>query len=194
MRRVVKVGGSLLGRGDLRQSLPRWISSQADSDASETLVIVGGGELIDAIRRWDAVHPGDATETHWLCIDLLDTTSGLLAGWFDWPLLSDRDELQLAIERGFPGGKPIVVAVRAFHQRGLATLDPFGVPLDWRTTSDSLAALLAIQAAADELVLLKSCAIDPQANLDQLAGAGVVDEALPMLAPRLPAVRVEQLA
>ena len=60
-RRVVKLGGSLLDRQDLQVCLPQRIS-QWDSSRDTTadiFIVVGGGELVDAVRRHDKFEPGD---------------------------------------------------------------------------------------------------------------------------------------
>jgi aspartokinase-like uncharacterized kinase len=190
MRRVVKVGGSLLLRDDLLTALPRWLASQVDS---ETLIIVGGGELIDAIRNLDRVHGGDAVETHWLCVDLLDTTFRIVSGWFDWDRITTPQAFQEGITSGFSLPSPTLVSPRAFYTRDQVDGSIITVPLDWRTTTDTIAALLALRTAADELVLLKSCEVDPAASLNQLAAKGIVDEALPTVQFSIGSIRVEQL-
>ena len=190
MRRVVKVGGSLLLRDDLPAALPRWLATQSEA---ETLIVVGGGELIDAVRRLDQIRSGDSIEIHWLCVELLETTRQLFAQWFDWPSVCTADELDAASESGFSRQLPTLVAVKAFYGRRLVGHQRVAMPLDWRTTTDAIAALLAMRTRADELVLLKSCDVDPRASIEQLAIDRVVDEALPMVASQVKRVLVEKL-
>lgn len=187
MRRVVKVGGSLLLRDDLREALSRWIADQSEA---ETLVIIGGGELIDAIRNLDRVHGSDPVETHWLCVELLETTFRLFSSWFDWECVRTRESLLAAIRSGFKTESPTLISVSAFYNRDDAV---DGVPLDWRTTSDTIAALLAQRTAAEELVLLKSCPVDPSARIRQLVELGIVDEAFPSIESTIHSIRVETL-
>jgi aspartokinase-like uncharacterized kinase len=190
MRRVIKVGGSLLLRDDLLEVLPRWISRQSNA---ETLVVVGGGELIDAIRHLDEVRCGDPVETHWMCVDLLEPIYRIFSQWFDWPCIATPEALQWGIESGFSVDSPTLVAVSAFYDRACATDHTLDMPLDWRTTTDSIAALLAHRIDAEELVLLKSCDVEPTASLEQLARSGVVDEALPRVPLQATKIRVEKL-
>ena len=77
MRRVVKVGGSLLTRTDLQSKLTEWLDRQGKA---QHLLVIGGGELIDAIRRLDRIRPADSSDVHWQCIDLLDVTVGMMTG------------------------------------------------------------------------------------------------------------------
>lgn len=189
MRRVIKVGGSLLQRSDLRDSLQRWLARQRQA---ESLVIIGGGELVDVMRRLDAIHDVDPVEMHWICVELLETTLRLFAQRFDWPRIVTAEALRHASEAGFAVDTPTLISVSAFYSR---QRDAEGVdlPCDWRTTTDAIAALLAHRVGAEELVLLKSCEVDRSASPEQLARAGIVDEAFPHVAPRVPTVRVERL-
>lgn len=186
MRRVVKVGGSLLLRDDLLEAFAGWLADQSEA---ETLVIIGGGELIDAIRKLDGVHGGDPAETHWLCVELLETTFQLFSSWVDWESVRTGELLLEKSRSGFKTETPTLISVRAFYDRSVA-ID--AIPLDWRTTTDTIAALLAQQTAADELVLLKSCPIDSSASIQQLADLGIVDETLPLIQSQ--AIRVETLS
>ncbi|MEE2936794.1 MAG: hypothetical protein VYA84_12460 [Planctomycetota bacterium] len=65
-------------------ALSTWMSQQTPA---ETLCIVGGGKVIDAIRQLDGVHPGDPAMIHWLCVDSLQTTFHFVASWFDWSII-----------------------------------------------------------------------------------------------------------
>jgi aspartokinase-like uncharacterized kinase len=186
MRRVIKVGGSLLVSPNLPCSLSGWLANQ---DAAENLVLVGGGELVDAIRKLDRIRPGDPVDTHWLCVELMETTRRLFADWFNWRSLTSREELLKQMKAGFPSDHPTIVAVRAFYDRDTE----IQVPLNWQTTSDTIAAMLAVTVNAEELVLLKSCEIDRSRDLSALCEAGIIDSGMSTLADKIPSIRVEQL-
>jgi aspartokinase-like uncharacterized kinase len=146
-------------------------------------VIVGGGELIDSIRHMDAVHQADPVEVHWMCVELLDVTAKFLSHRLGWPLIASEEEFQKAFSSGLQADvadQPQVVAVSSFYRPDTHAMFP-EVPLDWRTTTDTIAAIGAKMIHADELVLLKSCQVDFSAGLQQLATSGIVDEALPGL-------------
>lgn len=187
MRRVVKVGGSLINRSDLTDALPRWFENQR---RAENLVIIGGGSLVNAIREIDSIRPGEPEATHWLCVDLLEYTFRLAASWFDWPVVVDADQLATAIEAGFEIDRPTLVSVRSFYRPDCDQERRLLLPSDWQTTTDSIAALLALVVDADELVLLKSCDVDSSLNFGQLAAAGIVDEAFPGVAENVHRVRL----
>jgi aspartokinase-like uncharacterized kinase len=189
MRRVVKVGGSLLDREDFPRRLIAWWKQQSEG---ETLMVVGGGELINAIRVLDQIHPLDPEETHWLCVDLLDATFRLMSHWFSWPTITSESELQKSLRSGFCRREPTLVAVRSFYHR--ENQDRFEMlPANWQTTTDSIAAALAGLVAADELVILKSCEIDSTFSADELSARGILDEAFPRIAAQLKGLRVERL-
>jgi aspartokinase-like uncharacterized kinase len=189
MRRIVKVGGSLLGRGDFPDRFRDWYDRQP---MAETLIVVGGGAVVDAIRQYDALRPGDPESIHWLCVDLLDATFQLVRSWLDWPAILAPHQLQQGVATTFSVDRPTLVAVRSFYHRDAGEL-AHRLPADWQTTTDSIAALLAVIANADEIVLLKSCRIDPAMNLGELAERGIVDRAFPAIAREVTAVRLEQL-
>jgi len=194
MRTVVKLGGSLLLRHDLVRAINRWLQANREqSFATQWLFVVGGGSMIDAIRDLDRIRPGDPEEVHWRCVDLLQTTFDIVGNWFDWNRIGSTEELNRANREGFPVERPTLVAVRSFYSPQIQSEASPSLPHDWRTTTDSIAARLAQRVAADELVLLKSCMIDQEQSIEELAQQGIVDEAFPRIARTLDSVRVERL-
>lgn len=195
MRRVIKVGGSLLLRPDLVEALPSWLEQQSPT---QNLVVVGGGELIDAIRHLDQQKPASPAEVHWRCVDLLQHTFEITASWFgEWATFDSpngqADFMELLDAEQQRGDSPdhhpaTLVSVRSFYGPDSGST----LPLTWETTTDSIAAELAIRIDADELVLLKSCRVNSQ-SVDDLARAGVVDRSLPMIAPSVRSIRIERL-
>lgn len=180
MRRILKIGGSLLLRPGLSKDLNQWISSQP---AAQTIAIVGGGELIDAVRHLDQLHHCDAAWVHWRCVDLLRTTFDWLSDQLTgWEIHASSDQFDRLRQTHRPGCH--LVAVDSFYHPDAGA----ELPLSWDTTTDAIAGWLAITLKADELVLLKSC--DPPSSIDlgELAVNGFVDRALPPLADRLPPV------
>ncbi|QDT09433.1 protein kinase [Planctomycetes bacterium K23_9] len=187
MRRVIKIGGSLLLRGDFPQAMHQWLARQTPA---ENVVIVGGGELIEAVRRRDSVRPGDAADVHWRCIDLLTTTFQTAGDWFPkWQQIDSSEGFQRCVDFGFSSSYPTLVKVASFYRRSHAQ----ELPLDWRTTTDAIAVLLGNRSRADEVVLLKSCDVDPAWSIDQLTAQGIIDEAVPMIKQHFKTFRVEKL-
>lgn len=192
--RVVKIGGSLLDWPELREVFSKFVSSLPVGQP--TLVIVGGGAVVDAIRFYDGLHHWPAQETHWCCVTLMETTASLLHLLFpQWQRLSSPQALHqwlasLAsadMEAPPVGSQALVpdrdlvaiVSPAAFYGRDLAA---DALPANWDTTSDSIAALLASKLDARELILLKSAGsdldIDPlnrETDLRSLTDANLID-------------------
>ena len=187
MHRVVKVGGSLLLRPDLIEALREWID---DQPPARTVLIFGGGEVIDAIRRLDRLRPGESQRVHWRCVDLLQATFETAAEWFpDWDAVDSPMPPPDQFWSGIVPSRPAILSVRSFYRRGSSS----DLPCDWRTTTDAILAELAIRSEADQAVILKSCPVDPNASVNELAQAGIVDPALPLIADQVKALTVTKL-
>ena len=188
-RRVIKIGGSLLDLPDLNDRLQRWLSKDI---ATVNLLIVGGGEIVEAVRTLDRIHRLEHSFVHWLCVDLLGHTLQLAAVVLPGMQII-RSEIELGGIVARPPHQPLtaLVDVRSFYRRGLPN---FGLPETWDTTSDSIAAALARIVEADELVLMKSKpASDPGSNFETWADSGLVDRAFPIIANRLRSARIVDL-
>jgi aspartokinase-like uncharacterized kinase len=188
MRRVLKIGGSLLLQPELPNAVNRWLD---DQPPAQSIAIVGGGELIDAMRGLDPVYRPGASWTHWRCVDLLRTSFELLGPHLPgWKIDATDRAFQTLRQRDEPADlSRHLLAVDAFYRPGLSS----PLPETWETTTDAIAGWLAILLAADELVLFKSCDVDPNRALVDLAESGVVDPALPRLADRLCPIRFVNL-
>ncbi len=180
--RVIKLGGSLLDCKGLPTRFRCWLAQQP---ASPNIILVGGGDLADAVRQAFALHPLDEEAAHWLCVRLLGITAELFAHLLPEAVRATRlEELASADRR-----RPVVFDCEHFLRHDDArSADP--LPHTWDVTSDSIAARLATRLAACELVLLKSRLPDPQWDFAQAAAAGYVDRYFPRAARCLERVRV----
>jgi aspartokinase-like uncharacterized kinase len=174
--RVVKVGGSLLDWPPLPQALATWLREQP---LGWNVLLAGGGELANVIRRADATFQLGEEASHWLCIELMGSTARLLAAILDQPTVIAHSLAELR-ER-FPIGPAGQVM---FDPRSFLSEDDV-LPQTWSVTSDSIAARLADAIAADELVLLKSADPPAGASLTELAANGMVDAFFPQAAAAL---------
>jgi aspartokinase-like uncharacterized kinase len=167
---VYKLGGSLLDLSDLAERLRRVWRLNPDS---HVLLVVGGGDAVEAVRRWDDVfHLGDAA-AHWLAIDALDLSASLLERLVP-ELRLVRSLGQMRAAHG--EGRPALLCVKCFV-KWLET-QPDALPHSWDVTSDSIAAAVARAWRAEELVLLKSRELTDAASEDMMRGlvsAGAVD-------------------
>lgn len=195
-RWVIKLGGSLL---DLPELAPRFSDWWERQTVGQGILVVGGGELADCIRRADAQHHLGEGTGHWLCIRAMQITAEMVEHLLaERPPLVTRHDLDGNRVPG-PVGDPGTAA------SPLVVLDPWdflageeparrtpALPCSWRVTSDSIAAQLAIELQAP-LVLLKSCLPPRPHAWPELAEAGYVDRHFPTLAAKLPAIRCVDL-
>jgi hypothetical protein len=171
-RLVLKIGGSLLARSDW----PRFVTAlvAAAPHPARTLV-VGGGPVVDGLRRIDAAAPQPDELMHHLAIEALRVTARLAAAALGLPLSTSAAD----------DDKTVVLDVPAWLAR-----DPIGraLPAGWQVTSDSIAARVAAATGAS-LLLAKSAAPPPcpadTSDLESVAAAGWVDDHFPVAAAGL---------
>lgn len=110
---VVKLGGSLLSQPNWPVWLEAWLAAQPPG---EFLMIVGGGQTIDAMRYLDQAHTLETRPMHWRCIRLLDATFEVAAEIlqrpvrrFTWQLIASSDQLASTFEpvRTAEGSHPL---------------------------------------------------------------------------------------
>lgn len=157
-RRIVKLGGSLLTFEFLGSAFQQWLASQP---SSLNLVIVGGGEQVDEIRRDQATSGGSDEDCHKLALEAMGRTSQIAAELLQLSRTSDQDlaldwlrGLHRAGQAGRLTGEPEARAM-IFDLSSLALQD-LSLPRTWDLTSDSLAAWIAQSWSISELILMKS--------------------------------------
>ena len=181
IKRIVKLGGSLLDLRDLAVRLRRWLAAQPPLP---TLLLVGGGRLADVVRDYDRLHHLGDEAAHWLAVQTMSLNAALLAA------LLPEAELRSSLDASPPGhGGPLVFDPYDFLRREEPHVPGEPLGRDWGVTSDSIAARLASVCRADELVLLKSAG--PPASGDVLAAAaeGYVDASFAHTSRGLPRIR-----
>ena len=175
---VVKLGGSLFDTPDLRQRLNGWLAEQPPG----IVLLAGGGEWAEAVRRADKQFGLEEETAHWLAVSAMRTTARLLAALVPSAAFVDQ----------WPNDVILLAAERA------TILDPweflradangaFGEPLpqSWTVTSDSIAARLVGVLVRRELVLMKSCPVPADLSPPALAKLGLVDDYFPQAAAGL---------
>lgn len=174
--RVIKLGGSLLSNSGAPQRIERWLEHLTEQQKTEgspvwrNLWIVGGGELANTVRDWDAKFSLAPEFAHWACIDLMDINARLLCAWF--PHWEISDQLSNQLKGTAESWNQVFLVSRWLRER------KSNLPQSWATTSDSIALFVAESLQAEELVLLKSC--DPpdlmeEVSLESLASSDFVD-------------------
>ena len=189
--RVVKLGGSLLTWPPVVVALRAWFSAQLPA---RSIVLTGGGVLVDGLREIDRAQSLCPEVTHRLAIELMDVSARLLHAQLPEAVLSETlNELWAA-----PADRPIIFAAGAFLAEAEPNYGGEKLAADWTVTSDSIAARLAGILDADELVLLKSRAT-PQSTDEsgpdwrRYAATGYVDEQFPRYAAACREVRLVNL-
>jgi hypothetical protein len=212
MRRVIKLGGSLL---DDPQLVPRLRAGLARQPPAANGILVGGGRLVDALRVYDELHgirrmgfqpvrsyKHEAQASELCRSDSLACAScsyEKLLHWLAIRAMSLNAELLSAL---LPESQLCAIWPAEEHA-GLWIIDPWPVlrtadaagelllPHSWDVTSDSIAAWLAARSAS-ELVLLKST-LPASCTLTSAAAEGYVDRYFPQAAQDLPRARCVNL-
>jgi len=147
---VVKVGGSLFDLPELGSRLTQWLATFA---SAQILLVPGGGATVDVVRDLDRCHALGEEAAHWLALHAMTLNAYFLASILvslKATVVSDFQECRLAWEReGLP-----VLDVFSFCRADDNHSDH--LPHTWSTTSDSIAARVAIRLNAQKLILLKS--------------------------------------
>jgi aspartokinase-like uncharacterized kinase len=141
---VVKVGGSLLSTPQHLQWLLEAIGAAAST--RPLLVVPGGGPFADTVRQVDEQLGLADDAAHWMAVLAIDQYAHLLAS-------------RISAGRVVVGTRGISTALEARRVPVLAPTqwlresDP--LPHSWDVTSDSIAAWVAGQVRARQLVLVK---------------------------------------
>lgn len=184
---VFKVGGSLLMLPDLAARLRAVLALRKDC---HPLLVVGGGRVADVVRDWDRLHQMGNDEAHWLAIRAMALNEALLQTLL--PEFGCVRNRQQAADFWSCGRIPILNAYD-FLQDEEQGVGP-ELPRDWETTSDSIAAWVAMRWPAQELVLLKSAALPTSCDVAGAAERGLVDATLPQLADHVARMSWSNLA
>jgi aspartokinase-like uncharacterized kinase len=170
-RAVVKLGGSLLARRDA----PERIAALLDHWSPGTCVlIIGGGDAADLVRRWGRQFSLSEETCHWLALRSLRLTEALLCALLpDVESACSRDEVESLLTSGRRPVLALEPLLRSAEQTGERAL-----PHCWDVTTDSLAAWATQWLGAERLVLVKSCP-PPVGGAREAAEAGLVDSWFP---------------
>ncbi|MEI6146352.1 MAG: uridylate kinase [Methylococcales bacterium] len=161
---VIKLGGSLAQSGALIHCLNK---IQHRYQGRAVIIVPGGGGFADQVRIAQQQWQFDDFIAHQMAILAMQQMALMFKGLVPhWAIASRLSELQSAKDLN----KILIWSPNS------SELDQSGVQSTWDITSDSLAAWLAKQVSATELILVKSAVIDPQASLEQLAAQQIIDQ------------------
>jgi 5-(aminomethyl)-3-furanmethanol phosphate kinase len=145
---VVKLGGGLVAH---LAHLDAALATIKDVTRKRRLLVVpGGGPFADAVREVDRRLRLSDDAAHWMAILAMDQVAHLIAARLaDSVRVCDRVEIAAAFDGS---GNATTIPILAPY-RWLREADP--LPHSWDVTSDSIAAWVAGQVGARQLILLK---------------------------------------
>jgi aspartokinase-like uncharacterized kinase len=141
---VIKLGGAICRDASTRQQALEAVGRLAPG--RRILIVPGGGAFADQVRVTQRTQGFSDNTAHWMAILAMDQVAHLIAEELDGArLISRRQDVAAAHD----GGKIPVLAPYAW-MRATDRL-----PHSWDITSDSIAACIAHDLGARELILVK---------------------------------------
>ena len=167
---VIKVGGSLAETGRLKPLLRLIANSKRP-----VVVVPGGGQFADKVRDLQNAIRFDDAAAHRLAMLGMHQMAEV---YFTLePRLAPADSLDGIARVLATGLIPVWLPLQMCQ-------DDHEIPANWSITSDGLAARLAERLGGADLYLLKSVDVLPDATIEQVSEAGVVDPAFPGIVAR----------
>ncbi|BCG64200.1 MAG: 5-(aminomethyl)-3-furanmethanol phosphate kinase [Methyloprofundus sp.] len=164
---VLKLGGSLLSSAE-PSYLRQWLSLASEQGKGKLVIVPGGGVFADQVRLMQKQWHYNDQKAHYMALLAMQQMALLLQGLCSNLVIIDR---VTAIAPALAQQQVVLWSPLAEE------LDADDVPASWDVTSDSLAAWLAVQLAAAQLVLVKSVEISVDQSVEQLVALGVIDKA-----------------
>lgn len=158
---VIKLGGSLSKSAALSDCLNRIAQGP-----SKVVIVPGGGDFADQVRF---------AQQQWQFNDVIAHEMAILA-MQQMALLFKGLQPNFILANTVAEIKQQNQSVPIIWSPNISELNQDGVAASWEITSDSLAAWLATQLGATELILVKAASV-PTNNLAQLSQQGIIDDA-----------------
>ena len=141
---VVKLGGGLLAHADRFKATLMVIAEGARK--RRVLIVPGGGPFSDAVRDVDRRVGLSDDAAHWMAVLAMDQYAHVIAQFLDGAVLVDD---RTGIARALDAARVPVLVSTPWLQRADS------LPHSWSVTADSIAAWVAGEVGARELVLVK---------------------------------------
>ena len=167
---VIKLGGAICRDISTRQQALEAVGRVAPG--RRILIVPGGGAFADQVRLAQRAQGFSDDAAHWMAILAMDQVAHLIADSLEGARLIDRRE---GVATAHRAGQIPVLAPYAW----MRTTDT--LPHSWDITSDSIAAFIAGDLGAHELILVKP--ID--GPLDELVDRGFAAACPPGLQVRI---------
>jgi aspartokinase-like uncharacterized kinase len=167
---VIKLGGSLLASGKLKECLDK---IESDYQGRAVVLVPGGGVFAEQVRIAQRKWQFNDMAAHWMALLAMQQMAVLIGAF----------KPQFALTRGIPDSNYPCICVWAADFGDLIMMDLIDSYGDltnrslWNITSDSISAWLAGKLNADELILVKSVSIDDNQTVQELTEKQVVDAA-----------------
>ena len=159
---IVKLGGSLTRD----RSLLDWLRMLAEYGGGRVALVAGGGGFADAVRKAQRAWQFNDLAAHNMATLAMVQTALMLHAMEPRLVPATEDaEIRHALHVGSP----------ALWLPYKALRDAPDLLTGWDVSSDSLSLWLARRLNAERLVIVKSCAVNPQHSLAALSNAGVLD-------------------
>lgn len=165
---IVKLGGSLLDLPNLPDLLE---SLLLDFSRPRPILLVGGGDTVDLIRKWDRLYGLGEEAAHWISVRALSINALVVERAVPRTRVTTRVSL---LEEIWASGKVPILDPYAFLQ-AVDEESASPLPRRWRVTTDSIGARMATALGAPELVLLKSISIPDGTTRAEATRRGWVD-------------------
>lgn len=161
---VVKLGGSLIREGLLERNLE---VLDRLSEKHGIVVVLGGGEIADAVRSFDSRYGLPDSEAHWKAVEAMEMNAEMAAGLLDRAetVETPGEAASLAGTGSIPFLLPSTFLREIEHEQS------------WELTSDSIAALAAEELDAGKTVVVTDVdGIFKDGELLEEAGIQELDE------------------
>jgi aspartokinase-like uncharacterized kinase len=146
--------------------LIEWLRMLAEFGGGRVALVAGGGGFAEAVRRAQRAWQFDDLAAHNMATLAMVQTALMLHSMEPRLVLASEDaEIRHALHAGSPALWVPYTALR----------DAPDLLTSWEVTSDSLSLWLARRLNAERLVIVKSCAVNPEHSLAALGSAGVLD-------------------
>lgn len=160
--KIVKLGGSLMNDID---SLTQCLNIIEQKAINRVVIVPGGGVFADQVRMAQKTYQFNDEIAHQMALLAMQQMALIFKSIKPSFLLANHP---LTVDNG----APVVI-----WSPDVQTLNLALVEASWDVTSDSLAAWLANQLQAVELVLVKSAEVPVNMDIQQMQKQGLVDKA-----------------
>ena len=168
---VIKLGGSLLSSGSLKE----WLSIITELGAGKLVIVPGGGLFAEHVRNVQKEWKFDDKTAHQMALLAMEQYAHLLKSHA--PALDFSDSIEGIKKAVNLDLIPVWLPFKMITQcQKLSS--------NWNLTSDSLALWLANQLNAEHTLLVKSLSVSGM-NSRQLSELGMVDEDFPEFVNKL---------